>query len=215
MEWPKFYTSMANAMRHQSGTTLYHLVAQLAEHNPALHYFHFENASYWEERGFALDPFSVIAIFNRGQTDAHRAEIGSIIAQMLNVDIAPPASYHGIPYLDPRHSIYDGQHEMMALFKAALNGPDPDFANAWDKAIAIRGNALGTLSIGLFWICPDYFMAIDKISAPFISQHFGIAQPQDKCTGSAYCQYLASLKQATPTLSWPDLTYQAWQQHHQ
>lgn len=59
---------------------------------------------------------------------------------------------------------------MWRLFAATLE-PSKDFAAAYDAAKNIRGNALGTLTIGLFWMRPERFMPVDSGSGPYIKAH--------------------------------------------
>lgn len=215
--WTEFYTALASALAKYTGPELFNLVQNLAAGHNFLDYMHFSDVPLWRERGNSLDPFSVIAIFNRGQTDAHRAEIAAIIAEMLGIELAPPDCYHGIPHLDPRKSIYDGDSEMWALFNTAMHDPyGQDFAVAYTHASSVRGNGLGTLSIGLFWIRPDLCMAIDKISAPWIQEHLGIEAPPEKCDGAAYQDYIRALMPAAKKagLSFPEITCKAWSAMH-
>lgn len=133
---------------------------------------------------------------------------------MLGVDLEQPRVFHGIPYLDPRHSIYDGNAEMWDLFEAALNDSDK-FADAWNKAKDVKGNALGTLSIGLFWIRPERFMPVDAISAPCIEEHYGLKEPPQKCPGEEYIAYMRDLSaHAAGNGGYPAIAYAAWKEKH-
>lgn len=215
--WPEFYKALAVRLAKYSGSTLFSLTSKLAEGNDFLAYMHFANTGFWKERNNSLDPFSFMAIFNRGQSDEHRAYIGSILAGALTVDLAAPSCYHGIPYIDPRRSIYDGDSQMWNLFNAVMADPySTEFAQAFDAAIAVHGNGLGTLTIGLYWISPDKCMAIDRVSGPWIENKFGIKEPTGKCTGAEYQAYLLDLHKAAQKaqLSYPDITYNAWSSTH-
>lgn len=211
-QWPQFFEALANAMSNLDCAEIYARVRKLADANAALHYFHFDIESRWRKK--EIDPFTVMGIFNRGQTDAHRAQIGAAVATMLGVDIEPPLCFHGVPHLDPRKSIFDGPAEMLALFRAALPGKpdDPAFIAAWDAAIAVKGNALPTLSMGLFWIRPCAFMAIDKMSQPYIEAQYGAGQLPEKCAGQQYAEYLEKLRQHGK--DFPDLAFDAWLEKH-
>lgn len=216
-EWTNFYEELANKLKTWSPGQLYQTILSLAKRETFLGYMHFENEELWQERGHKLDPFTVIGIFNRGQTDEHRHHIATILAKIFNLDQKPPTCYHGIPHLDPRKSIYDGDSEMWALFNASLAGPqESGFSAAYTTAKNVKGNGLGTLSIGLFWIRPYQFMALDRISSPYIEQICGIASPEEKCSGQEYADFMAELAKALKPkdLTYPEVAFAAWQEDH-
>lgn len=216
-DWADFYEGLAKAIGKHTGPELYRKIRELSSGNPWLSYMHFENVELWQERGHSLDPFSVMGIFNRGQTDAHREEIAAALARTFGVDLVPPSCYHGIPYLDPRKSIYDGDQEMWNLYNSAGEGPQSaQFQQAWDKAIAVHGNGLGTLSIGLFWIRPDLYMAVDRVSSPCILEITGIKSPSEKCTGAEYGTFLKDISEKLRgrSLNYAETAFVAWQETH-
>lgn len=223
-EWADFYEGMADILKGYSPEDLYQKVLDLHERKALaghgedfLGYMHFGDSRLWQERGHKLDPFTVIGIFNRGQTDAHRERIGNVLAKTFGLKMAAPACYHGIPHLDPRKSIYDGDSQMWALFNASLSGPQAvGFAAAYDAAKDIKGNGLGTLSIGLFWIRPYKFMALDRISDPYISAICQLAAPAEKCSGAEYAGFMEKLASALAAkkLTYPEIAYSAWREAH-
>lgn len=214
-DWQDFYEAMAKAIGNHSGADLYGIIRTLASQQTWLAYMHFEDAALWQKRGHSLDPFSVMGIFNRGQSDQHRAAIGKALAETFTVKQAVPTCYHGIPYLDPRKSIYDGDEQMWELYRAA-GKLDAQFIAAWNKAINVYGNGLGTLSIGLFWIMPNLYMAVDRISVPYIHEVTGVQAPHDKCDGEGYVKFLNELsaRLKAKAINYPELAFAAWQETH-
>lgn len=209
--WIPFYRSCAESLLRSNGHDLYLKVREAATNDPLMHYLHFENKALWETRNFEIDPFSVLGIFNRGVTPAHRSTLAGKVARLLGVDMTPPVVFHGIPHLDPRKSMYEGNAQMWELFRQAMAGePGPDFAKAWDNAVHIKGNALGVLSIGLFWCAPESFMPVDAISAPFIEKNFAIPEPAEKCAGSDYLDYMRRLDAKDGGISFPAMAFNAW-----
>lgn len=216
-DWIDFYAALADSLKKYSPEGLFETICSLAAGRPFLGYMHFEDDELWQKRGRKLDPFSVMAIFNRGQTDGHRREIAEILAGVFGVALQAPDCYHGIPYLDPRNSIYGGDAEMWALFSSCLDGPDnAAFADAYTAAKDERGNALGTLSIGLFWMRPLLFMPVDRVSAPYIYEIGGIKTPAEKCSGQEYAAFLRKLSSilAPKRLTYPEIAYAAWLRAH-
>lgn len=198
--WIGFYEKFADKLLdfRDRPRDLLDLVRPLADKYPLMRYLHLEKDEYWQKRGNAIDPFTVSGIFNRAVSDAHRRQLGDALANALGLACAAPASYRGIPYLDARHSIYEGEREIWRLFNAATaNDADPaknEFCDAWDAARAVKGNALGTLSMALYWARPNAFMPVDSVSAPFIRSELGMDVPEDKCAGREYAGFLAALE---------------------
>lgn len=216
-EWADFYEGMADRLGQLNGMQLYKQMRSIASKEAYLGYMHFDNDELWQKRGRKLDPFTIMGAFNRGQTDAHRYEIAKSLAFYFNLDLQPPQCFHGIPYIDPRHSVFEGDSEMWTLYKNCLNGPMAEgFAAAFDAASQQPGNALGNLSIALFWIRPYKFMAIDRISRPYISDVCNLQAPGDKCSGAEYADFLDKLSAAlkAKALTYPELTFAAWQEAH-
>lgn len=217
-EWTNFYEELANRLGEFTGADLFEKIYSLAGHEDFLGYMHFDNVELWQKRERKLDPFTVMGIFNRGQTDAHRQHIGDILGALFGIKAKAPACYHGIPHLDPRKSIYDGDGEMWALFKASLGGPEGStFAEAYDAAKNVKGNGLGTLSIGLFWIRPYKFMALDRISSPYIEEICKLPSPAEKCSGDEYIAFMKKLAAVLKGkgLTYPEIAFAAWQEDHQ
>ena len=215
--WIAFYEQIADKLAAYADKRkdLFAKVRAAAHGQPLMHYLHFENSGEWQARDNEIDPFTVMGVVNRGVTAEHRAALGECIADMLGVSLAPPKVFHGIPHLDPRKSIYEGNDEMWNLFAAALN-PSKDFATAYDAAKNVRGNALGTLTIGLFWMRPKRFMPVDSISGPYIEAHYGLAMPDEKCGGAEYQEYMKKLDAHLPKdMDYPALAHAAWQEKNQ
>lgn len=217
MGWPGFYHSLAKKLGNYSGKELLAMIRGAFGHETFADYLHFADQTRWEPRGYAIDPFTVMGMFNRGQTDAHRLVIAQKLAALFQAGEEPPACFHGIPHLDPRNSIYVGQEQMMALYEAAINGyANAAFGPAYDSARQVKGNGLGTLSIGLFWIAPNDFMAIDRVSAPFIEKRFSLRSPAEKCGALEYCEFMDALREKASNagLTFPQITALAWQEHY-
>ncbi len=215
-QWTAFYQAMADGIAPYSTRQdeLYAKIEKLAQSTPLMAYLHFEKKDFWQQRDFAIDPFTTMAIFNRGVTDAHRIELAQKLAALLGVELEPPRVFHGIPHLDPRNSIYAGNDELWRLFLSAIgNGTGESFQTAFDSAVGIRGNAAGMLSIGLFWMRPDLYMPIDRISAPLIEKRYGLKLSGD---GRDYPQFNARLgaRCNDDGISFPQLAFEAWQSFH-
>lgn len=217
--WMPFYGAIAKALGEYATERprLFQKVKKLAASTPLMSYLHFENGPLWADRDNEIDPFTVMGIFNRATTVEHRAKLARLVAAMLDVALEPPREYHGIAHLDPRKSIYNGNAQMWELFLAAP-GRDGAFKAAYTRAKNISGNALGTLSIALFWVNPPLYMPVDKISAPFIEKRFGLPAPAEKCDGDAYVSWLDALDERLGSqksgTSYAEIALDAWKSVH-
>lgn len=218
-EWVSFYEACADALLNfrDKRHALYEKTEKLASQTELAAYLHFERREMWEERDFEIDPFTVMGIFNRGVTAEHREKLATFVAQMLGVSLAPPRQFHGIAHLDPRKSIFDGNSQLWNLFEAALSpSPGNAFISAFDQAMEVKGNGAGMLTIGLFWVRPLRFMAIDKISEPYIAQNYGLRPLPEKCSGREYVGFLEKLKDKLGDQkdTFPAVAYAAWNSVH-
>lgn len=212
-QWIVFYRAIAQALQvyNNNRSDLFNLVRKLADQSSLIHYLHFEHHEFWQERDNQIDPFTVIGIFNRATTAEHRQELAQLLADALSVSITPPSNFRGIAHLDPRKSIYNGNEEMWNLFNQTISGKKTQlFEKAYTAAAQLKGNALGTLSIGLFWVNPECYMPLDSISIPYIQNKYNINPLPEKCSGQDYVNYLNSLDQKRGNLGYPELAFEAW-----
>lgn len=218
--WIDFYEAFAARLLEwdNNRAELFDKIRAMAGEYELMDYLHFSNAEFWQERDYEIDPFTVTGIFNRGTTDAHRHEMALKVSDIIGLKNAdPPLVFHGIPHLDPRKSIYDGNEQMWTLMKVCLadGAPEAQFERAWDAAIEVSGNALGTLSIGLYWAQPLKFMPIDKLSAPLLKDRYELTLPGDKCSGAEYTQFLKTLNEKKGETSFPSIALEAWRKKHE
>lgn len=216
--WIPFYTGLATAIGayRQKRTQLFAMISSLAEKTPLMSYLHFDESSFWARRNNEIDPFTIMAIFNRAVTAAHRTELAEKLASLFQVTQKPPVIFHGIAHLDPRNSIYNGPEAIWNLFLQGLTGNSGDaFCKAWDDAIHAGHNGLAMLSIALFWINPAQYMPVDGISVPFLKNRFHLDCPGTHATGLEYATFLKELKnRAGNEADYPRLAFEAWQSVH-
>lgn len=127
--------------------------------------------------GFWRDvcPFTFMACFNRGNTNEKRKEIANSLARQLGVDIPAPESYVGVPQQNSQNWWFfaweknrkpQDIQKLWNLFLAALDLADgkedsrPAFIKALDD-VAEVSRVDWNITLGLFWIRPDYFPPLD------------------------------------------------------
>ncbi|RAM58204.1 hypothetical protein DS66_06045 [Mesotoga sp. SC_3PWM13N19] len=220
-QWVPFYEALADKLldfRDKPGE-LFNVIKKLSSEQPLMEYLHFEREDWWGPRQYRIDPFSVMGVINRGTTDANRTLLAKVLGDEFGVKIPAPTQFVGIPVLDNRRSFFVGDDELWNLFAHALESADTnvfsnEFKDAFDKAVAVKGNGLTYVTMGLFWIRPNVFLALDANSRKYISEHYAVEVPSTHCAGSEYAEFLGVLKselsKEKPSLSFPEMSYKAW-----
>lgn len=167
-----------------------------------------------------IDPFSVYAIFNRGITYDNRREFISRFKLFLSLKSNVPTDFDGIPVMNSQRSFffswYSDKHEVnetyWTMLEKALSGErfEKEF-----NALIDRGGIKYSLTMALFWILPDRYLALDSNNRNYIKKA-GINV--DNCPH--YEEYLDILQtvqskmnsSVLPHNSFTELSYQAWQE---
>ncbi|GAB6274656.1 MAG: hypothetical protein STSR0004_15200 [Peptococcaceae bacterium] len=220
-QWVPFYEALADKLLtyQDKRGDLFDLMKKVASEQPLMKYLHFEREDWWEPRQHQIDPFSVIGVMNRGTTDANRTVLAKVLADTFEVKPPAPTQFTGIPVLDNRKSFFAGVDEVWNLFVLAMKAAETntftdEFKRAFEKAIAVSGNGLAYITMGLYWIRPNVFMPLDGNSRSFVSARYGITAPSGHYTGDEYVNFLESLKKEigkqNSAISFPELSHTAW-----
>ena len=152
-----------------------------------------------DERLTDTDPFSVFAIFNRTSNFKVRRECVTILKECFHISATVPSDFDGIPVLNAQKSIFVYQNGktveqdnllLWNLFEKAVN--HEDFGQEYDEALKIKG-VNNNLSMGLFWICPDRFLALDSQNRAFIEKELGLKIKKEP-NYKEYIQILSQVK---------------------
>lgn len=166
-----------------------------------------------------IDPFSVYGIFNRSVTWTNRTELLKMFKEHFRLSAEVPTDFDGIPILDARNSFFFSWEDdndkrikgQWALFEKVVNGLDceQEFNQVIDN-----GMAKYSLTMTLFWIAPDRFLALDSRNRNYL-ELFGYPKEYPNLH---YKEYLAVLERVKndmgngkiPVKSFIDLSYGAW-----
>ena len=179
-------------------------------------------------------PFTTMATFNRGMTDANRQTVARELAIFLGVEIPAPGAFPGIPVVNNQRTWFfayskdrdDGDIDVLwNVFAAALRFANADtretraeLTEAYDRALNVWGVAWN-LSMALYWVRPWDFVPFDGPSRNYISKELemrvpttGRARPGD---GESYLRFLDELKtrfedENCSVHSFPELSLVAW-----
>ncbi len=224
-QWIPFYIEMANKLLTYKDrrSELFYLIKDLSESEYYLRYLNkldIEKTSDSEE--IQIDPFSVMATFNRTIANDNRIKLCETFAKSLGVEATIPRDFDGIPVLNNHSSIYNGTDQMWNLAIKAIDSADndrysDDFIQAFDNALKLRKNGLAKLTIGLYLMRPYHYMPLDSNSRKYISETYQLSYPTDRYdVGSQYVELLKKLKESvstlTPGIAFPQISLKA---HHE
>lgn len=131
-----------------------------------------------------IDPFTVFGMFNKKLKYSKRIKFITEIANSFQIDSKIPTSLDSIPILNPQNATFykftserddDEMDNLWGLFEYALayakEQSDENYRNVtkyFDLSINIKRNGTAKITMGLYWIAPDFYMNLDGRNDWFI-----------------------------------------------
>lgn len=164
------------------------------------------NAGYLHDEGGVddklsdIDPFTVFGMFNRGIKDDRRIHTCELFKERLGIKAAVPQDFIGIPILNNQKSHFFGFRSRRA---------DSDIENLWNLFECVVNNKNCreafdlvqsqfiiniNLTMGLFWMRPDDFLAFDKNNRQYLKDVYGITIPSKLPEYDEYASMLKEIK---------------------
>ena len=146
-----------------------------------------------------IDPFTVFGLFNRGIKHENRINSAKLFKNILDIKADIPKDFEGIPVLNNQKSHFFGfrSHRgkndiqnLWNLFIKVVN--DENFEQEYNtviKQFIIKVN----ITMGLFWIRPEKFLAFDRTNRQYLKEHYGIKLPNKAPEYSEYMKILDSI----------------------
>lgn len=218
--WIPFYEELADKLYGyvNQKDELFEIINDLREEYKYFDYLHFDKEKWWGTRNYIIDPFSVMAVMNRGITDKNRIKIAKIYAEKFDINFSIPYRFDGIPVLNNMNSFYGDtkDNHLWQLFKEALDYAESkeiteDLISTFDKVREKSEIGLAMITIGLFWIRPHVFMPLDSLSKKYISKKMNITVPSINADGASYFSFLKELEEVVEGKSFYELSYDAWE----
>ncbi len=191
-------------------------LAELKERSIAVPSFVDQDARGKDIKLSEIDPFTFFATFNRGITNSNRIAILDAIRSLFGLKTKLPSDFHGVPLVHNMQSWfyqYSGSRQpevvpdLWNVFRLALAADpiaNPDFALAFDKAAKIK-LVKNKLTIGLFWIRPNTFLALDSKNRSYL----GLKNLSDPPVFSEYGQVLRKVS-TSDSRPFPEISLAAW-----
>ncbi len=166
-----------------------------------------------------IDPFTFFAAFNRGTTKDVRREFLKQLKIRFALKSPVPEDFDGIPTANNMNSWFFGYAEfredqdiglLWDLAVAARKGPPATLPPAlFEKCLNIYGIKAPKLTMGLFWINPAQYLALDSVMRDYLDTK-GIELDAD--TVQNLDDYLAILKKVNAEVGsdYKVISYDAW-----
>lgn len=147
-----------------------------------------------------IDPFTVFGLFNRGIKHDNRLNTTKLFKKIFDIKADIPKDFKGIPVLNNQKSHFFGFksyrekndiQNLWNLFIKVVN--DEDFETEYNtviKQFIIKVN----ITMGLFWIRPEKFLAFDRINRQYLKEKYGIKLPNKAPEYSEYIKILDNIK---------------------
>lgn len=180
-----------------------------------------------------IDPFTVLATFNRGITDDNRIKIIQRIIERWNIDSKVPVNFTGIPLVNNMSAWFitsadrRGTHDienLWKLFESTINFTNQpeneslknEFISLFDTAVNQRGVSF-KITFGLFWISPNEMLNLDTQTRRYLLKHnlIDVVDTKQRPNGERYLRICKSVKEemVNPPInagSFPELSYLAF-----
>ena len=166
-----------------------------------------------------IDPFSVVAIFNRNISWDNRTELLKHFKNKFGLISAFPTDFNGIPTVDARRSFFfswksDNSkviHDLWQLFEKVISSHD--ISEAFDQVLE-NGMPKYSLTMCLFWICPEKYLALDSRNRSYL-ESFGFPNEFPKFNYDEYSNLMAKVQKKInngdiPCSSFLELSLCAW-----
>ena len=146
-----------------------------------------------------IDPFTVFGLFNRGIKHENRINSAKLFKNILDIKADIPKDFEGIPVLNNQKSHFFGfsSHRgkndiqnLWNLFIKVVN--DENFEEEYNTVIK-QFIIKVTITMGLFWIRPEKFLAFDRTNRQYLKEQYGIKLPNKAPEYSEYMRILDSI----------------------
>src|SRR5579875_1742558 len=165
-----------------------------------------------------IDPFTFFANFNRGRFNKEsRSEMMAWFKEKFDLLSAVPEDFEGIPVVPPfgawffpyaRKRQADDIPSLWELAKATVsNAPEKLDAKLFDRCLRIRTVGPAKLTMGMFWINPRRYIALDENNRKLFEENAIDSGVRDM---SSYLHLIQSVK-AKLGEDYPKISRMAWE----
>lgn len=152
-----------------------------------------------------IDPFTTFGLFNRGFIIDNRIHSTETLKDMFHINANPPADFEGVPVLHKLKSHFFGFkskrqkndiENLWKLFEKVVR--NEDFEEEYNQVI-VQFIININITMALFWIRPNDFLAFDKTNRNYMKEKYGIYLPDKAPQYSEYMEILKNIKNKMQT----------------
>jgi Cdc6-like AAA superfamily ATPase len=164
-----------------------------------------------------MDPFTFFATFNRRIRDKFRTEIVKLIKERLGLTSPLPSDFEALPILNPLRAWFfpygyerkAGTIDALWDFAQAVVKESPQAIppDLFIRCLSIRNVGLANLTMGMFWMRPDAYVALDTNNVGYLRQNGITVSVSD---WKSYLDLREQIQTQFPGISWPELSAKAY-----
>ena len=172
--WDIYYMELADKLLtyKDNKEELYNIFIRIQNKSKFFEFLHLEK-DWWKDRNYLLDPLTIFATFNRGLKTENRLEVMHILKEEFSLIAEPLERFEGIPVVDKRNSFFNEPELIWKIYEEGIKSADSDiisdkFNEDFNNAVCAKNNGLATITMGLFWIRPNYYVNLDGTNYDYI-----------------------------------------------
>jgi hypothetical protein len=165
-----------------------------------------------------MEPFTFFATFNRRIRDKFRTEIIKLIKENLGLTSPVPTDFEALPILNPLHAWFfaygyerkPGTIDALWDFAQSVVKESPKAIppELFIRCLRIRNVGLANLTMGMFWMRPDEYVALDANNVGYLRQKGISVSVKD---WKSYLDLRGQIQTKFPGISWPELSAKAYE----
>lgn len=152
-----------------------------------------------------IDPFTFFANFNRGTTPANRCAILAALKEEWDIQSPLPQDFDGLPVMSSLSAWfmpYKKQREpghvqtLWKFYEHCLQVPSAEQLDTvqFDACCGLRQVAPASLTMGMFWIRPELWIAVDQKNRDYA---VSLGVKRGVASGSEYLEWLEDVREKT------------------
>lgn len=171
-----------------------------------------------------IDPFTFFATFNRSIKTEHRKRVLAILRENLAIAAAVPSDFDGIPVVHPQTAWFfpfeylRGEDDISTLWEFAVQITEREPSTVdpvlFERCLDIMQVGLAKLTMGMFWLRPDAYIALDGTNQKFFEQELGISSAALKPTSLPEYLNLIGLLSERAGSDFPSISHRAYLREH-
>lgn len=153
-----------------------------------------------------IDPFTFFANINRGIKITSRIEILRILSRRLGLRSALPQDFDGVPLANLQKAWFFPSSETRSaesipllwdLAEDVINREPTDVrSDVFERCLKIKQVGLPKLTMGMFWLRPDRYLALDQVNRDYLEGVHGFEPKEFKAkTFTNYLKILDAVRQ--------------------